>query len=391
MDLLVGTFGTPYIFSLRFTPPKGDILSTPASTSRPRGSLEILTTNAAIGAHSWLALSPSKEHLYASVWLEPPSIAAYKVNTGTTGPTVKLLNNKPIVSRSGYVCASSSHIFSAGGSSGDVFSVAADGSVGDHVQTLAFADTNTDAQATAPGDFGGLRHGAHSVDLSPDGKSLYIADIGRNCVWTYSVSDLNSRAEGVDILKLGEKHVASRENDGPRHTTPHPNGSKLYVINEHSSTVDVFSVAQDGVTLELLQSLKAIPSSKDAKDYWADELRVSTDRDHKYLYASTRGLEAQTLGYVAAYALDTQGLIVGEALCIWETPTSGGIANAIEPAPATGEESGINWIALTDSEQGCVSVLGFDGRSIWEEARCTLVVAEEGNDEIQDAATAVWL
>ena len=157
--------------------------------------------------------------------------------------------------------------------------------------------------------------------------------------------------------------------------------------------VDAFAVAEDGVSLTHVRGVRIIPPEKDEKKYWADEVRVGASRDGKpkYLYASTRGLEKDTMGYVAVFALNGDGGIEGEALDIWETPTSGGWANAVEPAPRLhgndGEE--VQYLALSDSEEGFVFILSFDGSKIAEVARCKLEPEEAGM--VAGAATAVWL
>ncbi|KAL1301555.1 hypothetical protein AAFC00_005793 [Neodothiora populina] len=186
------------------------------------------------------------------------------------------------------------------------------------------------------------------------------------------------------------KWIASRSNDGPRHTWPHPNGKYLYSLQEHSSMVDVLSVAEDGTTLELVGGASIIPADKDPKDYWADEVRLSrpVKGSPRYLYASTRGLEKSCKGYVAAYRLTAEGLIDGDAIDIYETATSGGIANAVEPAPDSVEKPDVEYMALTDSAEGYVFVLGFDGKKLYEAAR-TQLVDDEG--KTLAAATAVWL
>ena len=43
-------------------------------------------------------------------------------------------------------------------------------------------------------------------------------------------------------LELTEKNIATREEDAPRHVTPHPNGRYVYSLQEHTSMVDVFEV-----------------------------------------------------------------------------------------------------------------------------------------------------
>ncbi|OQO10972.1 hypothetical protein B0A48_05227 [Cryoendolithus antarcticus] len=387
MDFIVGTFNTSQLFTLRFTLPSAEV---PAS-------LRIFHVSSAIGKHSWLSLSRVRSNqtktLYATAWTEPPSLAAYAIDDDRN---IQYLNSKEIRSRSGYVCASNTHLYSSGGSTGEAFALSEDGSIGELVQELSFAsDSEAKPSSNLHGDFGGLRSGAHSVDLSPDGRSLYVADIGRNCIWTYSIDDTSSR-ESSDRphLTLASKHISPRHNDGPRHTTPHPSGKILYSLQEHSSMVDLFAVADEGVALTHLTGVNIIPEDKDPKDYWADEVRVSTtvpgsQDTPKYMYASTRGLKAETKGYVAVFVLRSDGTLAHErALCIWQTPTSGGIANAIEPAPRSGGDE-VEYLALTDSEEGLVMVLSFDGGVVKEVARVALGKTDDG--QVIQAATAVWL
>ena len=68
-------------------------------------------------------------------------------------------------------------------------------------------------------------------------------------------------------------------------------------------------------------------------------------------------------------------------ISIWETPTSGGWANAIQPGPIV---DGKEYIVLTDSEEGLVMVLSWNGQEFEEAARARL-------DEGAGVATAVWL
>lgn len=412
MDFIVGSFNYD-LYTLRFEPP--------STTDGNDASLKVVRQTPAIGGHSWLALSKDKQFLYCTAWTKPnPSVASYRIKHA--GRDIQFLNAKRIGALSGYVCCSSTHLYTVGGPTGEVFKIARDGSIGELVQELNFVDPDganmsEKRGAVAHGDFGGLRHGAHSVDLSPDGRSLYVADIGRNCIWTYSISSgsdfsgpryqIGAWTSGEQTgrepephLKLASKHISPRSHDGPRHTWPHPNGKILYSLQEHSSVVDLFSIADDGVSLTHIAGVKIIPADKDPKEYWADEVRLSTGPDRmrpRYMYASTRGLVAETKGYVAVFRLDGDGRLANDtALDIWETPTSGGIANAIEPAPwgaqqgpdTSEEELATEYLALTDSEEGWVSILGFKGK-VSEVARVNLGKTEDG--QVVQAATAVWL
>jgi carboxy-cis,cis-muconate cyclase len=374
MDFLVGTFYTPKLFTLRFTPSKDP----------SKCKLEITHASEAIGGHSWLSLSANKKHLYTTVWASPPAVASYLIEPDHT---LTYLNSQPVRAMSGYVCSSPTTLYSAGGPTGEVFSLSNHGSIGPCIQNLEFRDQggneNDGARSGVKhGDFGGLRHGAHSVDLSTSGNEIFIADIGHNCVWSYNVSSTQG------TLENRQKWIASRKNDGPRHTWPHPNGKILYSVQEHSCYVDTLSIS-DATNLNLISGARIVPIDKDEKNYWADEVRLSRPASGppRYLYASTRGLEKETKGYVAVFELDENGLLQGEAIDIFETATSGGIANAIEPAPMV-EGQEVEYLAMTDSQEGFVFILAFDGKRMTEVAR-TQLVGEDGKSLA--AATAVWL
>lgn len=395
--ILVGTFRSPALYTLNFQPL--------ASSSQHPPSLTLIRKSPAVGGHSWLALSPDHTNLYTTCWSDPPQVAAYRIDKSTHIPT--LLNTAPVASLSGYtvVTPSGRHLISVGGPTGEVFSLdESDGRIGALVQKIPFREAEgvNDGQreGVAHGAFGGLRWGSHSVDIAPDGRAVYVADIGHNCIWSYSLDE--SAKGGQEVLQLGTKHISPRSHDGPRHTWPHPNGRVLYCVQEHSSMVDAFAVAADGVTLEHLHGQSILPVGKTAEDFWADEVRTSnlfvvpgTKRSPRFVYGSTRGLQPETKGYVAAYELDAEGRIVGPAVEIFETRTSGGLANAIEPAPrALYERLGIEdrqeeeFIAITDSQEGWVAILGWNGNN-FREVSALKLVGEDGT--AMTAATAVWL
>lgn len=329
----------------------------------------------------------SQRNLYATSWSEPPTVVAYAMSEPGK---FEVLGEATVQSRSGYVTATRKTLYSAGGATGDVFSLDSTGnfkspqtatSTSKPIQTLSFVEGLPQRDDGSTLDFGGLRHGAHSADLSPDEKALYIADIGRNCIWTYGINH-----DGT--LTLGEKHLSPRENDGPRHVWPHQSGKVVYCLQEHTCMVDVFSCDKTGTKLKFEGGVRIIPEGKDEKMFWADEVRTSlSDGERpKYLYASTRGLKKETMGYVAVFALQEDGFVdekQGKSglLDMFETPTSGGWANAVQPGPTV---DGVEYVVLTDSEEGLVMILAWDGKQVKEAARVKL------NDGDGGAATGVW-
>ncbi|GAA5855743.1 hypothetical protein JCM8547_001665 [Rhodosporidiobolus lusitaniae] len=367
--LLVGTFNTSRIFTLAFDASKQ--------------TLEIVKINEGQAPHSWLALNEAKDRLYATSWTEPPAIASYSISpiSSSSPPSVTHLTSLPTAARSGYVCVSKTHAYSAGGPTGEVFAIDPEsGALKEEVQKLDFVGEKKQRDDGSTMDFGGLRHGSHSFDLGPGGKLAYVADIGRNAVFVFRVLPSGQ-------LELTEKNIAPRPTDGPRHVTPHPNGQYVYSLQEHSSMVDCFEVNREKGTLSWKGGVKIIPEDHDPKDYWADEVRVSPSG--RYLYCSTRHLTERSStqkGWVAVYPLPSSGLLdpSSKPLAMWETPTSGGWANAVEPAPGAYNREGEEFVALTDSEEGLVLILGFDGEKVREVARTKLPGGA-------GAATAVWL
>ncbi|CAO1612924.1 unnamed protein product [Sympodiomycopsis kandeliae] len=426
--LVVGTFTHPSLHVLA--------LSTGSDPS-----LTVTQNLTASGKHSWLALDRWRNRVYATSWTDndaDPCVVGYQLSKSGSKFSLKTLGSQIIDSRSGYVALgpqiSSSQaakvLYSVGGPSGEVFALKEDGSFGaakdnEHqlikdvkgsearIQEIDFVhggrisapgqrlgpppqEEHDDQDSTHKGAmaFGGLRHGSHSVDVGPPKqlgnhtlRPVYVADIGRNSTFIYT-TDVNS---DNGTLRLARRVKAPQKDDGPRHVWPHPNGQIVYVVEEHSSVIDVYHLhwdeeqAQkevsrgfDGETgildMEHLQRVSILPPDQDAKLFWADEVRLSPEEGSspRWLFGSTRGLEPRTKGCVTLFELDDDGLVrnVSPSIStqhsaytdIYETPTSGGWANAIEPCPwlisdHQDDTKGSVYAALTDSEQGLVIVL----------------------------------
>ncbi|TXT06162.1 hypothetical protein VHUM_03635 [Vanrija humicola] len=364
-NLILGTFRSPYLYSLSFN-------------TRSR-RLELTATTQAVGGHSWLDVSPDGKTLYCTVWGEPPRVASYVLNDDgvPSSPSVA-----PLKYLSGYVCSNAKAVYSAAGPQVDVFLLNAAGQVSEAaVQSFSLVAEADQHKGTAELDFGGLRHGGHSADLSPDGSKLYVADIGRNCVWVYNVD------AATGLLTEASKNVATRPDDGPRHAWPHPNGKIVYSLQEHSSYVDAFEL--DGAELRFLGGGRILPPGEDAKEYWADEVRLSPDNG--WVFGSVRGLTPEKKGYVAAWRLRPDGRLErpgdDTADHRFQTATSGGWANAIAVCPNAGLNGEV-WLTLTDSEEGFIQMLEFSepcGFKVVDEVRLG------SKEEHVGASIAVWL
>jgi carboxy-cis,cis-muconate cyclase len=224
-------------------------------------------------------------------------------------------------------------------------------------------------------------------------------------------------------LSLLSDTKSPREHDGPRHVVISPDGRVLYSVTEHSesyyflshssfsdltasltaSFVDVYNVTE--TTLVHLQSISILPPDSNPSDYRGDTLRLrppsSKSPSPNHLFATTRGFDTSHKGFIAVFSILPTGLLDTQESKIerWQTPTSGGKANAIELKAKVAEDTtgsdpsaeGV-WIALTDDEPdgGGLWILEWDG----EGTGGLKIVAEwssEGGESMDGASHAIWL
>jgi len=85
----------------------------------------------------------------------------------------------------------------------------------------------------------------HSADFTPDGKYLLICDLGTDEVRVYPFLS-SARTHPVDTNQV---HITKiTPGGGPRHLTIHPNGKFVYVIEELTAQLAVFSLQQGKLT-----------------------------------------------------------------------------------------------------------------------------------------------
>lgn len=212
---------------------------------------------------------------------------------------------------------------------------------------------------------------------------------------------------------------SSREHDGPRHVAVSPDGNMLYSVTEHSnfqfllfvlyavltphfslaSFIDIYNVTS--TDLAHLQSISILPPGSNYNNYRGDTLRLHPPTPEfpspTHLFATTRGTNTNHKGYLTVFSILPSGLLDTTEGKIerWETPTSGGKANAIELKAKTHEDGGSGegvWITLTDDEPdaGGLWMLEWDG----EGRGGVKVVAEwsgDGHGPMNGASHAVWL
>jgi carboxy-cis,cis-muconate cyclase len=232
-------------------------------------------------------------------------------------------------------------------------------------------------------------------------------------------------------LMLLSDTPSPRAHDGPRHVVVAPNGKTLYSVTEHSTSypaipvtsrsdtgsfaasfIDVYTITLTALTH--IQSLTILPPGSNSTNYRGDTLRLQPPTANSptptHLFATTRGFDTTHKGYLTVFCVLPSGLLDADEETIerWQTPTSGGKANAIELKSKTPEDGGGGngatdtngvWIALTDDEPdaGGLWILEWDGEREGHKGGIRIVTEWSGEGEgdgkvsMDGSSHAVWL
>lgn len=136
---------------------------------------------------------------------------------------------------------------------------------------------------------------AHSIVISPDNRFALAADLGIDKVVSYRLDANNSKL----TASKSQKFVTVEPGSGPRHLTFHPNGQRVYLINELKNTVTFFNYEPESGRLETQQTIATLPADFDGVSHTAD---VKITPDGKFLYGTNRGHDS-----IACYRIENDG------------------------------------------------------------------------------------
>ncbi|MEK4007355.1 lactonase family protein [Paenibacillus sp. FSL H3-0333] len=132
----------------------------------------------------------------------------------------------------------------------------------------------------------------HSAIFSPDGRYLFVSDLGLDLIRSYRIDTEAGTFEAIGDTPL---HAGA----GPRHFVFHPDGKSAYVINELDSTVTSFLYDAAAGTLKTAATVSTLPDGYGAGQNSCAE--ISFSKDGKYLYGSNRGHDS-----IVQYAVNPQ-------------------------------------------------------------------------------------
>ena len=137
----------------------------------------------------------------------------------------------------------------------------------------------------------------HSAFFSPDGRYLFVPDLGMDKIMVYALDADKNEWAIHDAVSL-------EPGAGPRHMKFHPSGRAAYVLNELDSTVTRLDYAEPGKLVKQ-ESLPTLPASFSGENTCAE---IVVSPDGRYVYASNRGHDS-----LAIFAVDEQTLALRSA------------------------------------------------------------------------------
>jgi 6-phosphogluconolactonase len=120
---------------------------------------------------------------------------------------------------------------------------------------------------------------AHSVFPHPTDPYVYVADLGADAIFSY-----HYHPKTATLTPL-EKIVVPGGNRGPRHMKWAPNGKTLYLLNELSLTLSVFTYTGEG-QLNQIDQIDVLPPNTDRHQLTAAEIRLHPTKP--LIYVSIR-------------------------------------------------------------------------------------------------------
>ncbi|MCM3745832.1 lactonase family protein [Paenibacillus pasadenensis] len=117
----------------------------------------------------------------------------------------------------------------------------------------------------------------HSAKFSPDGKYVFVQDLGLDLIRTYKL-------ENDRMVPVADNAV--HPGAGPRHLAFHPNGKYAYVINEVDSSVSVLEYDPAAGALTELQHWPTLPAGFEGENTCAE---IAVSEDGRFVYGSNRG------------------------------------------------------------------------------------------------------
>jgi 6-phosphogluconolactonase len=284
----------PLVFVTAFAPgERGGIHAYEFSTAD--GALRPLRRTAAAENPFFLALAPDRKYLYATHakqfgGRENEQVAAYAI-VGRAGE-LKLLNRQSAEGTAACyldVDRTGKALLVANYASGSVAAlpIRADGSLAAPAAFIRHQGSSVNPQRQKEPH-------AHCIVVSPDNRFAFAADLGTDQILGYQLDPAAAK-----LTPHRPPFAQSPAGAGPRHLAFHPDGQRLFAVNELLNSVTVFDYDAASGTLAEKQTISTLPDGFTGTSACAD---VKVTPDGRHLYATNRGHDS-----IAAYQVGEDG------------------------------------------------------------------------------------
>lgn len=253
-----------------------------------KGSLSEPELAAKIKGPGFLAMHPSRSHLYAVGTLDgKPCVAAYAIDR--TGPRSTLSFVNSVETGDGgaahiAVDPTGQTILTAqyGGGSVAVFSLNQDGSLAERTQLVEHSGGAgvVDRRQDSPHP--------HWCGFSPDNKFAFVPDLGLDQIVIYRLDPKASK-----LTTQGSGHVPP--GGGPRHMKFHPNGKWIYVLNELDLSVTLFDFDAESGGMSARQTLPTVPKEQLLREKFKSCSEIRVHPNGHFVFAANRGHDTITV------------------------------------------------------------------------------------------------
>lgn len=187
----------------------------------------------------------------------------------------------------------------------------------------------------------------HSAVFSPDGKYLFLPDLGADKIRCYQFK--NDKKQPLKDCKT--PFTKTKLGNGPRHLTFHPNGKFAYGTEELSGTVSVYAYEKG-----TLKNIQTLVNDADQKKLNLETSDVQVSPDGRFLYVGNRGAENN----IIIYSISDNGTLkmIGQQSTFGKNPRVFAIDESGKFLIATNTVSGDVAILERDFETGLLKKVG---------------------------------
>jgi 6-phosphogluconolactonase len=182
---------------------------------------------------------------------------------------------------------------------------------------------------------------AHEIQATADNKYVFVAELGLDELLLYRFN-----ANTGTLSSANPPFVKVAPGSGPRHFAIAPSGKYIYLVNELSSTVAVYSFDASSGRLTELQTISTLPHNFKGENTTAE---IATDAAGKFVYASNRGDDS-----IAIFAIDQKS---GKLSSVDRVKTGGK-----EPRHFTLDPTG-NWLFAENENSNDIRIFRVDPKS----------------------------